>query len=126
MTVRKIALNLCENITEGCIAVKTVKHILHCLFSDEAIKVLALCNIADDPQCVRNKKVKPDDMTSHEFEHFAQGSYMTKIWDHAKRKENLFREEICKNRLEDAIESERLTDTERHAARELFYPPRWM
>ena len=126
MTVRKIVLKSLQNITEGRIAVETVKHILHGLFSDEAIKVLALCNIADDPQCIRNKKVKPDDMTSREFERFAQGSYMTKIWDHAKRKENLFREEIRKNRLENAIESERLTDTERHAARELFYPPRWM
>lgn len=105
---------------------ETVKHILHSLFSDEAIKVLALCNIADDPWCIRNKKIKPDDMSPHEFEYFAKGSNMTKIWDQAKQKEKLFREKIHQNRLEDAIERERLTDAERHAARELFYPSRWM
>lgn len=105
---------------------ETVKHILHNLFSDDAIKVLALCNIADDPQCIRNQKIKPDDMSSREFEYFARGSRMAKIWDQAKQKEKSFREKIRQNRLEDAIESERLTDAERHAARELFYPSRLM
>lgn len=105
---------------------ETVKHILHSLFSDDDIKVLALCNIADDPQCIRNKKIKPDDMSSYEFEYFAKGSHMTKIWDQAKQKEKLFREKIRQNQLEDAIEGEQLTDAERHAARELFYPSRWM
>lgn len=106
---------------------KTVKYLLHSIFTEDTIKFLALDNIAVDPDCIKHRKIKPDDMSLQEFNRLTSddGAFQ-KTNDTPENKEK-FKRAINKYCLSDEISYGRgLTDTEKYAARELYYLQRWM
>lgn len=106
---------------------KTVKYLLHSIFTEDTIKFLALDYIAVDPACIKQRKIKPDDMSLREFNRLVADDRAFRNTNDTAENKGKFKKAVKKYSLSDEISSGRgLTDTEKYAARELYYLQRWM
>lgn len=103
------------------------KCLLHSIFTEDTIKFLALDYIAVDPDCIKCRKIKPDDMSWQEFNRLISDDRAFQRTNTTHRKTRKFKKAIIKYCLSDEISSGKgLTDTEKYAAKELYYIQRWM
>lgn len=104
-----------------------VKYLLHSIFTEDTIKFLALDYIAVDPDCIKCRKIKPDDMSWQEFNRLISDDMAFQRTNDTPENKKKFKKAIIKYCLSDEISSGKgLTDTEKYAAKELYYIQRWM
>lgn len=102
----------------------TVKKLLHEIFTEDTIKVLAIGFAADDP---RTKSNKPGDMSISEYSRITSSNRIFERLNDTKENREKFKKAIYDNNLrEDVICGRGMTETESFAAKELIYTPRWM
>nr|DAM10624.1 MAG TPA: hypothetical protein [Caudoviricetes sp.]DAO46909.1 MAG TPA: hypothetical protein [Caudoviricetes sp.]DAX12941.1 MAG TPA: hypothetical protein [Bacteriophage sp.] len=101
----------------------TVKKLLHEIFTEDTIKVLAIGFVADNP---RSKLNRPEDMTISEYNRLTASDRIFVHLNDTEENKEKFRKAICENRLKEVVISGKgLTDTERNAACEILFSPRW-
>ena len=102
---------------------KTVKGLLHEIFTEDTIKVLAIGFVADDP---RSKSNRPKDMSLSEYNRLTASNKIFAHLNDTEENKEKFRKAVYKNHLEEVVESGKwLTDTERNAACEIKFSPKW-
>lgn len=101
----------------------TVKKLLHEIFTEDTIKVLAIGFMADDP---REKSNYPSDMPYSEFKRLVNSKSVLRRLNDTEKNREKFRKAVHENHLKSAIENGTgLTETEKYATYEIMFSPRW-
>ena len=101
----------------------TVKKLLHEIFTEDTIKALAIGFMADDP---REKSNYPSDMPYSEFKRLITSKSVPRKLNDTEENRRKFRKAGHENHLKSAIENGvGLTETEKYAAYEIMFSPRW-